>query len=173
MKKIVRAIQEPIFSMSKLRSDFASVDRTGEIPEFIYFSEVMVGHRPCVKFYGGTKETQNAANCPSMLMSKEHGAGDVEILSWHTKKNSPNAWNPKVTDRVAEFVDRNLPLLLLAWFRKLDESYLLQYFEGTWPWHDTLNYVTDVSDDVKRRVVKSKSVMDLHQICLMNNLYEF
>lgn len=173
MKHVVTASQQPIFTMSKLRSDLALIDRTGEIPGFIYFSEALAGHGSCIKFYGGSRETQNTTNCPSMLMSKEHGAEAVEVLPWHTKENCPNAWNTKVTDMVSEFVNRNLPLLLLVWFQKLDESYLLKYFEGAWSWKATLSYVTDISDDIKQQIIESQSVVDLHQLCIANQLYEF
>lgn len=173
MKRVISSKQQPIFSMSKLRNDLASLDRTGDIPEFIYFSEALAGHGPRVKFYGGTKATSRTTDCPSMLISKEHGADRVEILSWHNKKNCPNAWDERVLDMVSGFVDRNLPLLLLVWFQKLDESYLLKYFEGAWSWKYLLNRLTDIPEDIKNIAIDSQSVVELHQICSENRLYVF
>ena len=173
MKIVKITASDEIFSMAKLREDLSDVSRVGSIPDFVYFSEALAGHSPRIKFYGGTSETSRTTDCPSMLISRETGANDIEILPWHNKKNCPYAFDKEVTRQVSTFVNKNLCLLLLTWFRKLDEAYTLKYFEGAWSLNQLLNKITDVSEDLKNQMLDCSDLDRLHEICKENELYSF
>ena len=173
MKILIRQKSSDIFSMSKLREDLASAEIAPNIPNFVYFSEALAGHSPRIKFYGGTKETSNTNDCPSMLISKESGAGNVELLPWQNRKNCSNAYNKAVLTRVSKFINSNLSLLLLTWFRKLDETHTLHYFEGSLSWKDLLSKTENLPERIKTALVKCKDNTELHQFCLDNDLYKF
>ena len=173
MKLVKVEVSDEIYSMTKLREKLSDVSRVGNIPDFIYFSESLVGYSPRIKFYGGTSETSRTTDCPSMLMSKECGAYNIEVLPWHNKKNCPYAFDKAAIRQLSTFVNKNLCLLLLTWFRKLDEAYTLKYFEGSYSLNQLLNKLTDASEDLKNQMLDCNDLESLHEICKENELYSF
>lgn len=163
---------DDIFCMSKLTAKKADISITGKIYGFIYFSEALAGHGPRIKFAGGTVETNTTQTSPSLLIS-QNGAEELELQPWMNKKNCPNAFNDKIVTAVFEFADKFVSLLLLTWFRKLDESETLDYFYGREPLSELLENIENVSDDVYEEIQCCETLMDLHQFCLKNKLYRF
>lgn len=85
--------------MSKLLQRKASDEVKHPIPEFIYFSPILTGHGPRIKFYGGTKETSTTDKSPTYTITQD-GAGELVLQPWMNKKNSPNAFDRAVLDKV-------------------------------------------------------------------------
>lgn len=163
---------DDIFCMSKLTSKKADISLTGKIYGFIYFSESLAGHGPRIKFDGGTSETSTSQTAPTLLLSK-NGAGDVELQSWMNKKNCPNAFNDKIINTVVDFADKFISVLLLTWFRKLDESETLDYFQGRESLDELLDTIINVDNDTYNEIQNCKTLDELHEFCLSNKLYKF
>ena len=119
----------PIFEMAKLTKKRANSSICGNIGEFIYFSPILAGHSPRIKFYGGSAETDTSQTSPSLLFSP-NGVGDVEPERWHNKKNCPNAYDDNYISMVAQFADKFLSLLLLVWFKRLMKLICLYIFKA-------------------------------------------
>lgn len=161
-----------IFAMSKLTAKKADISTTGPIYGFIYFSEALAGHGPRIKFAGGTVETNTTQTAPTLLLS-QNGAGGVELQDWMNKKNCPNAFDDKIVETVTSFANKFLPLLLLTWFRKLDESETLDYFQGRESWEELLSTVCNVTDSDYEGIQTCDSPSELHRFCLKHHLYQF
>lgn len=163
--------EDTILEMSKLTADYADESLCGDFGEFIYFSPSLDAHGPRVKFYGGTKETSTIRNAPSLAFTN-NGETTIEIAQWMNKKNCPNAFDMKYVAKINNFIQRTLPVLLLVWYYKLDESHALKFFEGGITLKNMLSHVENIEsglDDIKN----AKSISDLHKICTENNVYRF
>lgn len=158
--------------MAKLVPAFADESLCGDFGEFIYFSPCLDSHGPRVKFYGGTKETSTTRNAPSLAFTNT-GETTVEIANWMNKKNCPNAFDTKYVQRVDNFIQRTLPILLLVWYFKIDEAWALKYFEGSLTLTKLLETIVDVDENIMEKIKKSKTHEELHDICLKNNVYTF
>lgn len=161
-----------ILEMSKLVPHKANKNNCGDLDVFVYFSPCLDSHGPRVKFFGGTKETNSTRNSPSLTFGI-NGAEKVLIQSWMTKKNCPNAYNEKIINNVKQFVNKTLPILLLVWFEKLDESDALDYFQGKYTFDELLFYITDTTEEVKNELLKAKDLNDLHDRCKRFCMYSF
>lgn len=166
---ILKENKTPMFEMSKLTARNADKSICGDFGTMIYFSEVQAGHEPRIKFDGGTKETNSTQTAPTLKFDNM-GKCEVELQSWMNKKNCPNGFDGKCISKVTYFVNRFLSLLLLVWFRKLDESDMLLYFQG----HLSLQTVFERAEEENiRKLYPFKSMQELHSICLKNNYYSF
>ena len=163
---------DDIFSMSKLTAKRTDSSVTGKIYGFIYFSEALTGHGPRIKFAGGTAETNTSQTSPGLLIS-QNGAEAIELQDWMNKENCPNAFDDKVVTAVCNFADKFISLLLLTWFRKLDESETLLYFQGTESFSELLENIENVSDDIYEKIQLCKTLDELHQFCKAHQLYQF
>lgn len=164
--------EEIILEMSKLIDDLADESLCGDFGEFIYFSPSPDSHGPRVKFYGGTKETSTTRNAPSLAFTNN---GDTEVIvsSWMNRKNCPNAFDKSYVLKVHNFIQRTLPILLLVWYFKLDEAYALKYFEGSMDFDKMLNKVKDIDEKYIEQLKNIKTINELHNFCLSNNIYKF
>lgn len=164
--------EDTILEMSKLTADYADESLCGDFGEFIYFSSCLDSREPRIKFYGGAKETSTLRNAPSLAFTNT-GKTIIEIVPWMNKKNCPNAFNEKYVAKIHNFVQRTLPILLLVWYEKLDEALALEFFNGNVKFKKLLESLYDLGADVESAVKSSKSLKDLHKICLENNVYKF
>ena len=163
--------RESIECMAKIVEDLADISITGPIDHFIYFSPVMSGHGPRVKFYGGTSQTESTRKAPSFPFGLD-GAGDAPILKdWMNKKNCPNAFDQDYLDNVKRFINAQLPLLLLTWFNHIDETYVQKYFEGGFSFENLISRMKFKSDVPE--VFECKSLEELDGVCRSSNLYRF
>lgn len=161
---------EYIYEMAKLIQPLADKS-LGDIGKFIYFSANNGQHGPRVKFYGGTKESETTRNAPTMKFDI-NGNTSVELADWMTKKNCPNAYDKSYTQKVHNFINNTLPILLLVWFYKLDEGWALEYFQGRIALSDLLPHCEDVDDSTYDKLVKINSIEELHKFCKKNDLYK-
>lgn len=166
---MIKIVNEDIFyEMSKLTQKYADEELCGDFGEFIYFSPCLDSHGPRVKFYGGTKETSTTRNAPTLAFTN-NGETTIELASWMNKKNCPNAFDNNYIQKISDFIQKFLPILLLVWYGKLDEADALKYFEGDLSLEELLLCVTDTKEDI----IKYKNLKDLHNFCLNNNIYKF
>lgn len=166
---IIQEDMEYIYEMAKLIQPLADKN-LGDFGKFIYFSANNGQHGPRVKFYGGTRETETTRSAPTMKFDT-NGNTSVEIAEWMTKKNCPNAYNKSYLQKIHDFINKTLPILLLVWFYKLDEGWALEYFQGRITLQDLLVHCEDVENDVYNELVKINSINELHKFCKKNNLY--
>lgn len=162
---------ESLYEMAKLTRKNADLNVCGDIPLFIYFSKSNSSHSPRVKFYGGTKEVDSTDLSPSMQFS-ENGVGDIILQSWMNKKNCPNAFDKQIIEQVGTFVNKFKSLLLLVWFKRLDEDDLLEYFKGRLSWRDLLDCV-EINENLKQQFISNNSLGALEKYCKENDLYSF
>lgn len=164
---------ENILEMSKLIKPQADKS-LGDFGEFIYFSPCLDSHGPRIKFYGGTKATSTTRKSPTMKFTKT-GETDVEIYQWMDKKNCPNAFDSEYTNKVHNFIQKTLPILLLVWFEKLDEAWALEYFKGNINLKKLITYIIDIDDKHINNInnIEPLTLTKLHKYCLDNNLYKF
>ena len=156
--------------MAKLDFKYAAKS-LGDFGKYIYFSKKNSTHGPRIKFYGGNIETSQTKDSPTMSFDV-NGNCKLELASWMNKKNCPNAYDKKYTSKVEDFINANLPLLLLVWFYKLDEADCLKYFEGALKLKDLLEMTYRIPEDIKEQMLKIKTLGKLHNFCIENNLYE-
>ena len=159
-----------LLHMSKLISKYADSSITGDFGEIIYFSDNQCQHGPRVKFYGGTKETMYTDKSPS-LMFNDKEVCEVVLENWHNKQNCPNGYDSQYIQKVKNFVNNQLPLLLLVWYRKLDEADLLQYFQGRTNYSSIISLI-EVTNKQSEELTLCKNNNELHQFCLKYNLYK-
>lgn len=151
---------DEVLGMSKLLQRKASDEVKHLIPEFIYFSPILAGHGPRIKFYGGTKETSTTDKSPTYTVT-QNGAGELILQSW---------MNKTVLDNVERFINLVYPGLLLVWFQHLDESDLLDYLQGRDSWDSMLsNIICD--DPAKQKILQCENWSDLDIVCKEYNLY--
>lgn len=174
MKRYIKTNYEydDIFAMSKLTAKKADKNITGKIYGFIYFSEALAGHGPRIKFDGGTSETNTSQTAPTLILSK-NGAEEIELQNWMNKKNCPNAFDNRVLNAVTDFANKFISLLLLTWFRKIDESETLDYFQGRESLSELLKTVDNVSDEIYEEIQLCETLDELNEVCLNNKLYKF
>ena len=169
---MIKLYEEPILEMAKLIQDYADESLCGDFGEFIYFSPQLDAHGPRVKFYGGTKETSTTRNAPSMRFTND-GKTNIKLANWMDKKNCPNAFDKEYTEKVHNFIQRTLPILLLVWYGKLDEARALKFFEGSIDLNKLLKYISDVPDDILNKIIECETIQTLQKVCLENNIYSF
>lgn len=160
---------DEVLGMSKLLQRKASTEVKDLIPEFIYFSPVLAGHGPRIKFYGGTKETSTTDRSPTYTVT-QNGAGELALQSWMNKKNCPNAFNKTVLDKVKGFIDLVYPGLLLVWFQHLDESDLLDYLQGRDSWDSMVSNIT-CGEAAKQKILQCENWSKLDEVCKRYKLY--
>lgn len=160
-----------IFEMVKLTDELANKAITGVIPGFIYFSPVLDGHGPRIKFYGGTKETGSTKKAPSYTFGVE-GPLVLKKQPWMNKSNCPNAYDDKCLEQVRKFIENHLALLLLTWFERLDEALVLSYFEGHYKFADLISRI-DATVEQKEKIMQCGSEKELYVVCKELDLYDF
>lgn len=158
---------EPLFEMAKLTRKYADTTRCNDFGEYIYFSEVLSGHLPRIKFYGGTPRTQSTKDAPSYTFTQE-GAGELILENWMNKKNCPNAFDSSYLLGIIDFINSHIAILLLVWFRKLDEADALAYFTGRIDFSELL---TDINANIDKSRISSERA--LHSVCIENGEYRF
>lgn len=140
----------------------------GDIGKYIYFSHCNSSHGPRIKFYGGTKDTADTTNAPTMKFDKD-GNSEVELADWMNKKNCPNAYDKKYTAKVANFIKMTYPILLLVWFNKIIDAEALLYFQGIISFRELLE-----GAEIESLDINSIETMDeLDDFCKKYNLYNF
>ena len=142
----------------------------GDIGEFIYFSPCNSSHGPRIKFYGGTKETSETRTAPSMKFDV-NGNTEVEVFDWMNKKNCPNAFDKTYVENVTNFVKMTYPILLLVWFKRLDEAEALDYFQGRETLQELLDFIDFDNNDINKTQIKT--VTELDNVCKQFDLYNF
>ena len=165
MKRYIRSTED-IFAMSKIVPKYAVKDRVGTIDGFIYFSECNSTHGPRIKFYGGTSETSNTRNAPSMTFDVD-GNCQLELADWMDHKNCPNVYDSRYLACVEAFIHRVKPILLLVWFRHLDEADALAYFHGQIEFSELIDCISPAVD------VGVFSMEGLDEYCRSHDLYRF
>lgn len=158
--------------MAKLTPKRANKEICGDMPIYIYFSPCLDSHAPRVKFYGGSKETESTRDAPSFTFNI-NGAERVELQKWMTKKVCPNAYDDNILEKVKDFINRTLPVLLLVWFKKLDEDDALAYFQGHDSFKEMLNCINELDEQTKNELINSENLIDLHDKCKRYSLYTF
>ena len=167
--KILVKKQEDILCMAKLTSKYADKSITGVIHDFVYFSNCNQSHEPRIKFYGGTSHTMSTKNAPSMSFGIS-GEPELVIYDWMNKKNCPYAFDKQVIEDIRYFIIKNRPILLLVWFRKLNEEDALHYFEGTLNWEELVDCIGWKDNQIEHIC---KTMDQLHEQCLKYNMYQF
>lgn len=165
MKKIIRNFDD-IYAMSKIVDKYAIEPVSKDIGKFIYFSESNTSHGPRIKFYGGTIYTSSTRKSPTLKYTKS-GNCSVELASWMNKDNCPNAFDNTYIQKLSNFVANYKSILLLVWFKRLDEGDALAYFHGQIPFSEL---ISDIEYDIPDTV---KSTKQLDEFCLENKLYCF
>lgn len=157
---------EDIFAMSKIVDKYAIPDIVKLIGKFVYFSESNSSHAPRIKFYGGSKETASSQKAPTLEFNAD-GECTVILADWMNKKNCPNAFDNDYISNLNLFVKNMKSILLLVWFRHLDESDALAYFHGNISLQQLLDDVEfELPDNIK-------TIDDLDSFCKSNGLYKF
>lgn len=152
--------------MSKIVDKYAITPVSKDIGKFIYFSECNASHGPRIKFYGGTKDTSSTRKSPTLKYTKS-GNCSVELADWMNKDNCPNAFDAAYIQKLSNFIANYKSILLLVWFKRLDEGDALAYFHGQIPFREL---ISDIEYDVPDTV---KSAKQLDEFCLKNKLYSF
>lgn len=165
MKRLIRA-SEDIFAMSKIVRKYANSTIRENIIDYVYFSECNSSHGPRIKFNGGTEETANTKNAPSLAFTNK-GDCTLEIANWMNKKNCPNAFDNEYVESLERFVKSQRPILLLVWYKHLDEADALAYFHGQIDFNDL---VDSILYDVDANIA---SIEALDNYCIAHELYEF
>lgn len=167
MKRYIRATgQESIFAMSKIVKKYAISEIADDIGDFIYFSECNSTHGPRIKFYGGTKDTSTTQTSPSLKFDIE-GNCEIELEPWMNKKNCPNAYDKAYISKITNFLHSYISILLLVWFKHLDEADALAYFHGQISLDELFNCVEyDIPESIN-------SLPKLNTYCSVNDLYRF
>ena len=165
MKRLVRA-SEDIFAMSKIVDKYAIDDVAANLKRFIYFSECNASHGPRIKFYGGSKETSSTKDAPTLAYDVS-GNCTVELADLMDKKNCPNAFDDAYLTKLEWFINKYKPILLLVWFKHLDEADALAYFHGQIS-------LDELIDDVDYRIPQNiRDLLQLDSYCRANDLYIF
>lgn len=159
-----RVLREDIFGMSIVRTKHIRPELKQYIPTFIYISSSNSSHGSRIKFNGGSTETCDSTTAPTLKFDNE-GNCTVITQKWMNKQNCPNAFDKKVIDNLQRFVKSVLPLLLLLWYRKIDEAAVVEYFIQVESFEELikeLEFPTSI-----------QNMEDLDKYCKSNNLYSF
>ena len=165
MKRYI-STSEDIFAMSKVVKKYAISEITPYIGDFIYFSASNSTHGPRIKFCGGTTATKDTKNCPSMTFDA-NGNCDVKLANWMNKSNCPNAFDANYVANLKQFIQNNLAILLLVWFKHLDEGTVLAYFYGSIPFSEV---ISDIEYEIPSNI---QTADELYKYCIKNDLYKF
>lgn len=160
---------DDIFAMSKLTKKLADRKRAGRIEDFIYFSPVNGPHGPRIKFCGGTAETNTTQSSPSYGFSID-GPTKVYLKDWMNKKNCPNAFDEEYLENIRQFISKNLSILLLVWYNKLDEADALTYLQGNFDFTWLKNQI-QVDLSLQDSLEEIQNLHELHTFCKLHNLY--
>lgn len=77
---------KPLFEMAKLMNEELDKSLFKELNcRFIYFSQAQSGHRPRIKFDGGTSESDTTQTSPSLIFDKDYNF-KVKLASQMNKK---------------------------------------------------------------------------------------
>lgn len=165
MKRYIRSTED-IFAMSKILEKYAIDSIASDVGKFIYFSESNSSHSPRIKFYGGSVETSSTRNAPSLAFDSE-GECVLELADWMNKQNCPNAYDAEYLAHLENFVKNNKSILLLVWFRHLDEGDALAYFHGQISFLELLD---DIDVDIDEPIANAT---ELDKFCKLHQLYAF
>ena len=163
--------EDYIYELAKIRDKDAD-KKFGDFGDFIYYSPKIHPAGSRVKFPGGTKESNTSKNAPTMKYDINDKCA-VELANWMNSKNCPNAFNDEYTDKVARFVQNNLPILLLVWSYKLDENDAFHYFCGNMNLSELMDCCFDIPPNIQEQLVNAENEDEIHQICKDNNIYVF
>lgn len=163
---IVKSTKEDIFGFSKISKKYAIADIKPYIGEFIYFSASNSSHGPRIKFYGGSSETTRTEDCPALAFDNQ-GNCTIELADWMNRKNCPNAYDHAYMQRLEQFVQMNLPILLLVWYRHVDEGTAIAYYYGTC---SLAELISDIDYAIPNAIITREQ---LHQYCQEHQLYRF
>lgn len=165
MKRLIHS-PEDIFAMSKVLNKYAIPEVSKVVGKYVYFSESNSSHAPRIKFYGGTKETSSTKDAPTFAFDVD-GNCTLELASWMNKKNCPNAFDKEYLSNLESFVKNYKSILLLVWFKHLDEGDALAYFHGQISFRELLNecefYIPEEVTSVKQ----------LDDYCAASSFYKF
>lgn len=122
-----------------------------------------------IKFYGGNSKSKNTKD--STIYVFQYRWGNQELVKSHSlnSKDYPYAFDNSVVSDVKNFIKRNRPLLLLVWFRRLDEADLLEYFCGRLSFEDLLRCIDCPDGEIQ----ECDSMKSLHETCKLLGLYKF
>lgn len=157
---------EDILAMSKIVDKYAISDIKSDLTKFIYFSECNSSHGPRIKFYGGTAETFSTKDCPALAFNAK-GECQLELADWMNKKNCPNAFDNDCLLKLEHFIRTYYPILLLVWFKHLDEADALAFFHG----QITFDALIENIDYAVSNQISNLSELDKY--CIDNDLYSF
>lgn len=165
MKRYIHS-SEDIFVMSKILDKYAIPEVAKMLGKYIYFSESNSSHGPRVKFYGGTKESSSTQNAPTLAFDID-GNCTLELADWMNKKNCPNAFNKKYLANLEKFIKTYKSILLLVWFKHLDEGDALAYFHGQISFRELLNECEfNIPEEIN-------SLAELDNYCIASSSYKF
>ena len=100
-----------------------------------------------------------------------NGNTEVEVFDWMNKKNCPNAFDKTYIEKVTNFVMMTYPILLLVWFKRLDEAEALDYFQGRETLQELLDFIDFDNNDINKTQIKT--VTELDNVCKQFDLYNF
>ena len=159
-----------LYEMAKLVPKYANKENTNNLNVTIFFSQSLGSHGPRIKFDGGNDKEKDTRKMPTYTFGI-NGAKELILQDWMNKKNTPNAFDKDVLNNVINFINATLSLLLLTWFRKLDEATTLNYFQGFILFNDILKEI-EVNDEIlEKEILKVKNLKELHDFCKRANLY--
>ena len=103
---------------------------------------------------------------------------NLSYLSWswawaEFKKKCPNAYDADYVSKIENFVHNTLPILLLVWYYKLDEARALKFFEGSIDLTKLLSYCTNIDENIINNVRSCKTLSELQNVCINNDVYKF
>ena len=128
------------------------------------------GNEPCVWFSGGSAFTDQVKNAPTMQFNI-FGECNVVFYEWMSEYNCPHAYNDRVIRQVERFVQRNLPILFLVYYRYLDKEDVVAYFEGAMDWDALLSSMWRLVDIYYTGILTCENTADLHSFCVSQGLY--
>lgn len=169
MKRVIISSVDDIFAMAKIVESKADISRTGEIHDFIYFSECTSSHGPRIKFYGGTSATSTTKTAPSMSFGVNEQP-KVILQSWMNKRNCPRAYDKSIIRDLKDFIEKTKPILLLVWFKRIEETDAQDYFHGYIGWDELLSGAC-LGNRIEPDTIKS--LKELNDVCMKYNLYRF
>ena len=128
------------------------------------------GKEPCVWFNGGSNFTDQVKNAPKMRFNI-FGECSVVTDGWMNTYNCPYAYNDRVVRQVQKFVQRNLPLLFLVYYRYLDKEAVIAYYNGTADWDRLVSSMWRLDDIYYTGISNCESNAELHHFCVTRGLY--
>ena len=170
--KIIIEGESPLLEMAKIVKHNADKNICGDFGDYIYFSKAKGSHSARIKFYGGSKESNNTEDAPTMKFDND-GNTELVLQPRMNKKNCPNAYDKNYLKLVSNFVKRALPVLLLVWYGKVDESDAVRYFEGTDTLERMIRFGTNMKPKTAHTLMKASNMEELHRLCKQLDVYNF